>query len=230
VQARPPLLVAAAILPVYGLWLALSWFNTPTELKAALLLDVVVRLVVPLLILTSLYRFGHISPPRYGLTSPFSSRRKSEVLGLMLITMMLLLTYILVANVVGPAEGIPLSEGIEQRRELPAVWIASIIIYLSASASFSEELFFRGLPRLIFVAPGPIWIKHGGYLVVSSLVFGLMHWPYGMASVVSAVYFGVVAASIMIVTNNLWYPLVGHFITNMLVMSWRYDRIGALPI
>jgi membrane protease YdiL (CAAX protease family) len=148
----------------------------------------------------------------------------------MVISVLILLTYVLVANMVGGSATTKSVGDTQASTPLHPIFVAMLIIYSAASASFFEEIFFRGIPRLISMRISSVWIRNLGFLFVSSALFGLMHLPYGTGSAIASGYFGVLAGSILIWTNNLWYPLVGHFVTDLLVMWWAYARIGTLPV
>lgn len=223
-------LAIGAAVTLYVVWFALQGLSIQPPLVTAIFLDVGTRIALPMVLLLAICKFGKLTPSRYWLVSPFASKRGKEVLALMLTSVLLLLTYILVANVVGGFDVTKSTEGAQQSAAFHPFLVAVLIIYFSASASFSEEVFFRGIPRLVFTNVSNAWIRNLGFLFLSSTLFACMHLPYGAGSAIAAGYFGVVAGSILIWTNNLWYPLVGHLATNSLVMYWTYARVGALPV
>jgi membrane protease YdiL (CAAX protease family) len=226
---RRILMATAVVCVVYGMWFAIALgLLRPAETTAGhVLFDVLTRFLLPLLGLVILYKFAKVRPSSYWLASPFAMHRVHKVVALSLMSAALLLTYVLFANLISPIEFLP-GAG-EQRRDLRSSEAFFVIFYLAASAAMSEEIFFRGLPRFIIAELG---FRFGGavYLLVSTVLFGLMHAPFGSYSVLATCYFGFVAALLLIWTNNLCYPLIGHFLSDMLVMMWRYERYGVLPI
>ena len=101
---------------------------------------------------------------------------------------------------------------------------------VTGGPSFSEELVFRGLPKLIFEPFDTHRVRAIAYVSASSVAFGLLHASYGIGAVAATTYFGFVAALLLLWTNNLWYPLIGHFLTDLLVIWWRYEKFGTLPL
>jgi len=77
--------------------------------------------------------------------------------------------------------------------------------YLAALSALSEELFFRGILQ-----------AHLG-LVVSSLVFGLAHFPKSrlfVAWTLEAVCLGFCLGALFLVSGNLMAPIAAHFTIN----------------
>lgn len=82
--------------------------------------------------------------------------------------------------------------------------------------AITEELVFRKyLRRLLeifrFSRPAVIW--------TSSILFGLIHWEAGTASVVNATFFGVLAMLAYYKTNQLWPCMLAHYIVNFVVFA-----------
>jgi membrane protease YdiL (CAAX protease family) len=221
---------ALAILLVYGIWYAtgLGKFGTADDVWESLLYDVVTTLLLPVSCLIFLYKVTGLSPRDYWIVSPFSQRGASEVVALTFLSTLLLLTYVLVANIAAPSDALA-DNRYGHRSDVSTNASLLIMVYRSAAAAFSEEVFYRALPRFV-LATGNSSIRTIAYVFVSSSIFGLMHAPYGMPSIISAGYFAVVAALILIWTNNLWYLFAGHFITDTIILWWRYAKYGVLSV
>jgi hypothetical protein len=100
----------------------------------------------------------------------------------------------------------------------PLNWID--LIWLGLLPGLSEELLFRGvmLPALGFNAMA---------LVVSSLVFGMLHlsgkeqWPY----VVWATVVGLALGYGALATGNMLVPIVAHVLTNLISSGlWKWGH------
>jgi membrane protease YdiL (CAAX protease family) len=222
-------ITAAAAVIVYGVWYSISFgLLRPDQLDVGDgLFDVLTRLVLPFAVLFALHKLARVRSADYWLSSPFADRTGAQVVALGFICTLALLTYIPFANLVSPREALLPQDSIEHPRQLGFYGALALALYLSATASFSEEVFFRALPRLIMVGTG---VPFGTtmYVFASSALFGLLHMPYGSYSVVSTSYFGLVAALLFVRTNNLWYPLAGHFLADLIVILWRYERYGVM--
>jgi membrane protease YdiL (CAAX protease family) len=206
----------------------LGTFGTAGDVWESLLYDVLSTLLLAILGLMVIYKLADVRPKDYWITSPFAKRGIPEVVALIFLSAMLLLTYVVIANIVTPRE-VPPNNDYEHPADLGATASLLIIVYRSAAASFAEEIFYRGLPRLVFGA-GRSMLRTVAYVLVSSTIFGLMHAPYGAHAVVPAVYFAVIAALILLWTNNLWFLFAGHFLTDAVIMWWRYAKYGVLSV
>jgi membrane protease YdiL (CAAX protease family) len=221
-------LLVAATATLYVIWFSYAyWPLSPISLKTWLLLDLATRVVLPALLLTAIWKCGRIGLSSYWLLLPTESTGKL-VAKFLLTSFGLLSAYILVASLVGGTVDTKLPGSEHAVPIQPPLVAAGVITYLAASASFSEEVFFRGIPRLISMQLSTPWLRNLAFVAVSSAVFGSMHLAYGVGSAIAAAFFGCLAALVLIWTNNLWYPLVGHFITNLVVMWWGYAIYGTL--
>jgi membrane protease YdiL (CAAX protease family) len=231
VLLRRSLLVALVVSIIYAVWFAMGAgvLEGPISLGTAILVEVVTRVLVPIAGLAILYKIGGVRPRDYWLASPFTESGKMKATGLAAASTLLLLSYVIVANMVTGLAEDSIVEGIEHGRELGGASPVLAVLSLAAIAAFSEEIFCRALPRLIF-EPATPFVRVGGYMGLASIVFGLLHLPWGIDSAISAGYFGLISAVILVWTNNLWYPLVGHFLTDVLVLWWRYEKFGVLPL
>ncbi len=86
------------------------------------------------------------------------------------------------------------------------------IVYLALSAGVVEELYFRGMLRLLF-GRGPVQVVL--YVVCSSLLFSSTHWKSGIYTMSEALGFGLCAAGIFACTRNIWPLIVGHFLVDL---------------
>jgi membrane protease YdiL (CAAX protease family) len=232
-QTRQIISAIVAVCSIYAIWSAAAagLLTKPRDLGGAVAFDTAMRVVLPLVLLFGLHKIGLIHPSQYWTVSPLMSRTKREVVALMVIATIGLLTYVITFNIVLVASNGALESSVAEgaAARFHTDWPAFLLtLYVAAAASFSEEVFFRGIPRVIFLPVRAAWLRNGLYLLSSSAFFGLIHLPYGPASAIAAVYFGVVAGLIFIWTRNLWYPMVGHFVTNTVADWWQYKKLGML--
>lgn len=97
--------------------------------------------------------------------------------------------------------------------------ISTFILPIIAAPIF-EELAFRAGFKRILVDEGN-W-KPYHYVIISSLVFGLLHWQPGTFSLVPIIVTGVmgVVHSIMYLrTKNILLPIASHMIYNLIVIG-----------
>jgi membrane protease YdiL (CAAX protease family) len=90
---------------------------------------------------------------------------------------------------------------------------AIVVLYFALSAGLVEEFLFRGLlwrAAQEFASPAAI------YLLVSPLVFSLVHWESGLANLAATWVVGLLAAATLLLLKNLWPLIAGHVFTDLL--------------
>ena len=87
-----------------------------------------------------------------------------------------------------------------------------VVIYFALSAGLVEEFLFRGL----------LWKAFSGFrhslalfLVVSPILFSLVHWENGFANLAATYVYGVFMALAYLGLRNLWPLIVGHVFTDL---------------
>ena len=87
-----------------------------------------------------------------------------------------------------------------------------VIIYFALSAGLVEEFLFRGLLYSAFSG-----FKHslGLFLVISPILFSLVHWEDGIANLASTYIVGVFMAIAYLGFRNLWPLVIGHIVTDL---------------
>lgn len=82
--------------------------------------------------------------------------------------------------------------------------------------AITEELVFRKYLRrtLEFLR-----CSQTSVIWVSSILFGLIHWEAGSASVINAAFFGMLAMLAYYRTNQLWPCILAHYIVNFVVFA-----------
>ena len=88
----------------------------------------------------------------------------------------------------------------------------AVVIYLGLSAGLVEEFLFRGLLYRAFSE-----FQHSLllFLVVSPLLFALVHWEDGLANLASTYIVGVFMAIAYLGLRNLWPLVIGHIFTDL---------------
>jgi hypothetical protein len=92
---------------------------------------------------------------------------------------------------------------------------AAVILYLSLTAAFVEEFYFRGLlfKACSNLSPTPA----RPFMILSPLIFAALHWESGLASVLNNAIVGFYMASIYAVFRNLWIVITAHFYLGFVV-------------
>jgi membrane protease YdiL (CAAX protease family) len=90
-----------------------------------------------------------------------------------------------------------------------------LVIYLAVSAAVVEEVFYRGFLKWLIVEGNESPQRILTYVLGSSVLFGLNHWPHGIHLVLSTTYLGVVAALLYLRVRNLWYLIFAHTLVNL---------------
>lgn len=98
---------------------------------------------------------------------------------------------------------------------LPAVWIAS---------SFGEEVVYRGfLMTRLAEAAGASRAAWAGSLFVSAVVFGLIHYTWGVAGMVQTGFMGLALGGAWLRSGrNLWVTIGAHAIVDTVLLVQQY--------
>ncbi len=104
----------------------------------------------------------------------------------------------------------------------PGLWRTLTIAYLAVSAGLVTELVYRGV-LLRIVAPRTAWSWR--YLVLSALLFGLIHWESGPSMVIAATLFGAFLAVLYRYSGSIWPSMVGHMAVNVLWISIVLEQL-----
>jgi membrane protease YdiL (CAAX protease family) len=88
-----------------------------------------------------------------------------------------------------------------------------VIIYFGLSAGLVEEFLFRGLLYRAFSG-----FRHSLalFLVISPILFSLVHWEDGLANLASTYIVGVFMAIAYLGLRNLWPLVIGHIFTDLI--------------
>jgi membrane protease YdiL (CAAX protease family) len=87
-----------------------------------------------------------------------------------------------------------------------------VVIYFGLSAGLVEEFLFRGL---LFQAFAGFQHSLALFLLVSPLLFSLVHWEDGLANLASTWVFGVFMAIAYLGLRNLWPLVLGHIFIDL---------------
>ncbi|MCP4470738.1 MAG: CPBP family intramembrane metalloprotease [Gammaproteobacteria bacterium] len=87
-----------------------------------------------------------------------------------------------------------------------------VVIYFGLSAGLVEEFLFRGL---LFQAFAGFRNSLALFLLVSPLLFSLVHWEDGFANLASTYIVGIFMAIAYIGLRNLWPLVIGHIFTDL---------------
>ncbi len=85
-----------------------------------------------------------------------------------------------------------------------------------ALVAVSEEMVFRYLPAKIGAARG--WVTRHIY-IVSIVTFALIHAPQGIAVIFVTVIFGAMAMALYRRHQNLWSPIMAHYLVDLVLFS-----------
>ncbi len=86
-----------------------------------------------------------------------------------------------------------------------------VLVYLCLSAGIVEELYFRGMTRLLF---SKNWSGSLLYIATTAIVFSLIHWEGGVWNLTEAFLFGLATSALYVVSGNLWPLIIGHALTD----------------
>jgi membrane protease YdiL (CAAX protease family) len=170
--------------------------------------QVITQLIAPAAGLYVLYRLG-VVPTAYGLANPFRRWRPGKFLAIAVACTLVMSAYVLVYSLLIYVD--ILSAPDEQTSaEYSGV---ALSFYHGANAAFFEEIYFRGLLAYLLRFEKSK-TRSLLYVVVSAIVFAMSHLDIDAATLVSLLYFGVVAALLYVKVRNIWPLIIAHLIIN----------------
>lgn len=173
-------------------------------------------IVLPLICLLIVQQQYQVRAHEYGIFSIREGFPDARVLTRLFITTLAFLTYVpvqLTAELLlPPAEG-----AFSFDRVIPAGSLGKVTaLYLALTAALVEEIYFRGLLKLVIVGKSTSICPRFLFVLISAVLFGVNHWAQGVFMVVAATYLGVIAALTYLKFGNLWFNVSAHFIVNLL--------------
>jgi len=117
---------------------------------------------------------------------------------------------IVMANIFGRPEGADMSSYDYLRGNLPMLILVLVSVYVTAS--FGEEVIYRGflINRIAELGSGGKAAQRLA-VIISSLVFGLIHSDWGLTGMVQTSLVGLaLGVSYVLVRRNLWVTILAH--------------------
>jgi membrane protease YdiL (CAAX protease family) len=94
-----------------------------------------------------------------------------------------------------------------------------VVLYFGVTAGVVEEIFFRALPLLYVKERFRNRVPLTGYVLTTSVLFGVAHWENGAHEVVATIIYGLLAGALYLKLRDLW-PLVG---AHALIDIWEFS-------
>jgi membrane protease YdiL (CAAX protease family) len=135
---------------------------------------------------------------------------------------------IVMANIVGIPEGADTSGYNYLQGNLPMLLLSLAGVYVVSS--FGEEVIYRGflINRIAELGEGGKWAWWWAVLV-SAVVFGLVHFAWGPAGIVQTVFMGLaLGAAYLLLKRNLWVMILAHAYMDTILMLQMY--LGPGPV
>jgi membrane protease YdiL (CAAX protease family) len=129
---------------------------------------------------------------------------------------------VVMANIVGKPEGADMSSYDYLQGNLPMLILVLVSVYVTAS--FGEEVIYRGflINRIAELGSGgkAAWRLA---VVISSIVFGLIHYDWGIAGMVQTGFMGLaLGVSYVVVRRNLWVTILAHGYMDTILILQMY--------
>lgn len=93
------------------------------------------------------------------------------------------------------------------------VFLALTILFICIIGPIAEEFIFRGLLLKRMILKTSVW----GGIMISSFLFGILHMD-----IIGSTIFGIIAALLYLITNNLAIPILFHIANNSFAMIMAY--------
>ena len=96
-------------------------------------------------------------------------------------------------------------------------------IVLSFIVGICEEIIYRGFLYWQLTLYLPFLIA----LLITNLIFGLLHWGTGLENAISTVFLGLIYSALSIYFNSLWPAILAHICTDIYAVSIGYKLYRA---
>jgi uncharacterized protein len=94
---------------------------------------------------------------------------------------------------------------------LPLMWLLIVVF-----APIVEEIVFRGF---LFRGWAASWLRVPGTVVLTSLIFGALHFQYSIAGVVYCILLGFLFAWLRLRSGTIVAPILAHMLNNSITMA-----------
>jgi len=133
---------------------------------------------------------------------------------------------VVMANIAGKPEAADMSGYDYLRGNLPMLILALVAVYIVSS--FGEEVIYRGflINRIAELWSGgkAAWTLA---VVISSIVFGLVHFRWGLTGMVQTGFMGLaLGVSYLVVRRNLWVTILAHGYMDTILFLQMYFGAG----
>lgn len=126
------------------------------------------------------------------------------------------------ANIVGIPEQADMSGFNYLRGNLPMLLLALVAVFIGSS--IGEEVIYRGflITRLEELGGNGKWATRVS-VVVSAIVFGLVHYNWGVMGIIQTTFMGLaLGISYLAVGRNLWIPILAHGYMDAILLVGQY--------
>lgn len=133
---------------------------------------------------------------------------------------------IVMAGIVGRPEPADMSGYGYLSGNLPMLAIALVAVFVASS--LGEEILYRGflITRLAELGAGRRTAWRAA-LVVSAIVFGLIHYAWGPMGIVQTAFMGLaLGVAYLVLGRNLWPLVLAHFYMDALLLAQMYLGVG----
>ena len=89
------------------------------------------------------------------------------------------------------------------------------LLILAVLPGILEELIYRGC-IIQMLRPYGVWFS----VIVSAVTFGLMH--RNIRQIPFAIIVGLALGALYVITNNIWMPIIVHFLNNAISVTMEY--------
>ncbi len=182
--------------------------------------DILGSVVIPGLVLVLASRVCHLSASRIGLLSINSTAALIRLTWICLVCVLLLLFVDLFAvsftrYLVAEFPDL-LKQNYTHPDNVPSDWPQRgfFIAYFVLTASFVEEVFFRGILREIIFGLIP-YGRRLVFVVVSTALFGAVHWKLGFVPFTAAISIGLLLGVLYVELSDLRPLIVAHATLNL---------------
>ena len=183
--------------------------------------DIAAWIVIPALVFVFLIRYSDINLNKLGLNLPCKSGKDALwfVFLCVLVFLVLYYGYTLTKSFAESVIGINyFAVDFSYESLIPEGGFLGILVlvYFSATAGIVEEIYYRGIFRLLF---GESVLQKILYVMISSVIFSSVQWELGIYNLLPSFVFGLIASIYFVFQRNLYPLILGHTVTNIILFS-----------
>jgi len=177
--------------------------------------EIVSWVALPLLVFYFLFQRYDLKPSEIGCANPFPNKSTGSKF-IFTCLVLAILDYLIYRDAYQLFYELTLSEPIfEYQSLIPETGTSRFVViwYFAITAGIVEEIYFRGLLfKVSNLFGSPIFL----YLLISPILFSLIHWEGGLSNIGATYVLGLFCCLVFLWLKNIWPLVVAHISTDLI--------------